>query len=201
VKMLASSAVGKGYRRGKVTGAEMTRSYMSGERRCDPTYQAGRFRRPSCHLSGNSDHCDMVGRARSAKNEGPERFKVVIWVSLVGKTLIQLRDAIADAIVNEGLFSSVTVNLTLLSTRLDFANQISLGDNLFLRILGGDGTVDPSSGSFTVDGTGSINILFLGGVLVGGSLLFEAEHQIEQGLIQGGFFTQPFVNVTRVQLS
>ena len=27
--------------------------------RCDLTYQAGRFRRPSYHLSGNSDHCDM----------------------------------------------------------------------------------------------------------------------------------------------
>jgi protein involved in polysaccharide export with SLBB domain len=117
------------------------------------------------------------------------------------KTLMQLRDAIANAMVNEGLFSSVTVNLTLLSTRVDFANKIQPGDMLFLRILGDDGTVDPSSGSFTVDQTGSINIPFLGGTLVGGALLFEAEHQIEQGLIDGGFFTQPFVNVTRVQLA
>jgi protein involved in polysaccharide export with SLBB domain len=122
-------------------------------------------------------------------------------IAAEGSTLIQLRDAIAGAMVTEGLFTSVTVNLALLSTRVDFANKISPGDNLFLRILGGDGTVDPSSGSFTVDGTGSINIPFLGGVLVGGSLLFEAEHQIEQGLIQGGFFPTPFVNVTRVQLA
>jgi protein involved in polysaccharide export with SLBB domain len=122
-------------------------------------------------------------------------------ITATGKTLIQLRDAIAAAMVAEGLFSSVTVNLTLLSTRVDFANNISPGDTLFLRMLGGDGTVDPSSGSFTVDGTGSINIPFLGGVLVGGSRLFEAEHQIEQGLIDGGFFAQPFVNVTRVQLA
>jgi protein involved in polysaccharide export with SLBB domain len=122
-------------------------------------------------------------------------------IAATGQTLIQLRDAIAGAMVAEGLFSIVTVNLTLLSTRVDFANNISPGDTLFLRNLGGDGTVDPSSGSFTVDGTGSINIPFLGGVLVGGSLLFEAEHQIEQGLIKGGFFTQPFVNVTRVQLA
>jgi len=122
-------------------------------------------------------------------------------IAAVGKTLIQLRDAIHDAMISEGLFSIVTVNLTLSSTRIDFANTIGVGDTLFLRILGPDGTVDPSSGSFTVDPTGSINIPFLGGVLVNGALLFEAEHQIEQGLIDGGFFAQPFVNVTRVQLA
>ena len=122
-------------------------------------------------------------------------------IAAAGVTLIQLRDAIADAMVSEGLFASVTVNLTLLSTRVDFSNKIGGGDLLFLRILGPDGTIDPSSGSFPVDGTGSVNIPFLGGVLVDGALLFEAEHQIEQGLIDGGFFAQPFVYLTRVQLA
>jgi protein involved in polysaccharide export with SLBB domain len=119
-----------------------------------------------------------------------------------GLTLTQLRDAIADAMVSQGLFSSVTVNLTLLFQQVDFANAITPGDDLFLRILGNDGTADPSSGSYTVDGTGSINIPFLGLTRVLGALLFEAEHAIEQGLIDGGFFTLPFVvNVTRVQLA
>jgi protein involved in polysaccharide export with SLBB domain len=131
------------------------------------------------------------------------RIPLLSPISAQGKTLTpELRDAIADSMVTEGLFSSVTVNLTLLSTRVDFENQIRPGDTLFLRIFGSDGKVDPSSGSFTVDGSGSINIPFLGGVLVDGALLFEAEHQIEQGLIDGGFFAQPFlINVTRVQLA
>jgi protein involved in polysaccharide export with SLBB domain len=123
-------------------------------------------------------------------------------IAAQGMTLTpELRDAIADRMVSEGIFSSVTVNLHLLSTTVDFNNKITPGETLFLRILGSDGVVDPSSGSFTVDGSGSINIPFLGGVLVRDNLLFEAEHQIEQGLIDRGFFTQPFVNVTRVQLA
>jgi protein involved in polysaccharide export with SLBB domain len=60
--------------------------------------------------------------------------------------------------------------------------------------------VDPSSGSFPVDASGSINMPFLGGVFLLNSRLFEAEHQIEQGLLDGGFFAQPLVNVTRVPL-
>ncbi|MBW8729082.1 MAG: polysaccharide biosynthesis/export family protein [Inquilinus limosus] len=122
-------------------------------------------------------------------------------VAAVGMTLMQLRDAIADAMVREGLFSIVTVNLTLSSARVDFDSPIRAGDIIYVRILGLDGGIDPSSGSYMVDGAGSINFPFLGGVMVDGALLFEAEHQIEQGLIDGGFFTQPFVNVTRVQLA
>jgi protein involved in polysaccharide export with SLBB domain len=74
---------------------------------------------------------------------------------------------------------------------VDFEDTIQPGDTLFLRLLGPDGAVDPSSGSFAVDGSGSINIPFLGGILVGDSLLFEAEHQIEQRLIDGGFSVSP----------
>jgi protein involved in polysaccharide export with SLBB domain len=70
---------------------------------------------------------------------------------------------------------------------VDFSNKIRPGDTLFLRILGNDVTVDASSRSFTVDGTGSINIPFLGGVSVRDHLLFEAEHQIEQGSLMAGF--------------
>jgi protein involved in polysaccharide export with SLBB domain len=118
-----------------------------------------------------------------------------------GKTLTpDLRDEIRDRFVSDGVFSNPTVNLTLNPTRVDLENKIQPGETLYIRLLGPDGTVDPSSGSFAVDGSGSINVPFLGGVLVGDSLLFEAEHQIEQGLIDGGFFTQPLVNVTRVQL-
>jgi protein involved in polysaccharide export with SLBB domain len=119
-----------------------------------------------------------------------------------GKTLTpELRDEIRDRFVADGVFSSVTVNLTLMSTRVDFENKIQPGETLFLRLLGLDGTVDPSSGSFAVDGSGSINIPFLGGVLVRDSFLFEVEHQIEQGLIDAGAFAEPLVNVTRVQLA
>jgi protein involved in polysaccharide export with SLBB domain len=122
-------------------------------------------------------------------------------ITAQGLALTQLRDAIADRMVADGVLSSVTVNVTLLSARVDFQNKIEPGDTLFLRLLGLDGTVDPSSGSFSVNSGGFINIPFLGGVFVLEALLFEAEHQIEQGLIDGGFFTQPFVNVTRVRLA
>lgn len=122
-------------------------------------------------------------------------------VAAVGMTLMQLRDAIADAMVREGLFSIVTVNLTLSPARVDFDSPIRAGDTLYVRILGLDGSIDPSSGSYVVDVSGTINFPFLGGVMVDGALLFEAEHQIEQGLIDGAFFIQPFVNVTRVQLA
>jgi protein involved in polysaccharide export with SLBB domain len=125
-------------------------------------------------------------------------------IAAEGKGLTQLRNAITDAMVAEGLFTSgsVTVNLTLLSTRVDYANKIRPGDKLFLRIFGEpDLTVDPSSGSYTVDETGSINIPLLGLVRVDGALLFEAENQIRQGLIDGGFLDSPVVYVTRVQLA
>lgn len=119
-----------------------------------------------------------------------------------GKTVTpELRDEIRDRFVSDGIFSSLTVNVTLMATRVDFENKIQPGDTLFLRLLGLDGTVDPSSGSFAVDASGSISIPFLGGVLVRDNLLFEAEHQIEQGLIDSGVFAQPLVNVTRVQLA
>ena len=124
-------------------------------------------------------------------------------IAATGQMLIQLRDAIAGAMIAQGLFSSVTVNLTLLPTRVNFTDKIKPGDNLFLRVLGNDGTVQPISGSYTVDPTGAINVpLGLGLVRVDGHLLFEAEHAIEQALALGGIFIQPFVvNVTRVQLA
>jgi len=112
-----------------------------------------------------------------------------------------LRDAIADRFVSDGIFSVVTVNVSLLSAMVDFDTKITPGETLFLRILGPDGTIDPSSGSFPVDGSGTVNIPFLGATLLRDNLLFEAEHQIEVGLEDGGFFAQPFVNVTRVQLA
>jgi protein involved in polysaccharide export with SLBB domain len=119
-----------------------------------------------------------------------------------GKTLTpELRDEIRDRFVSDGVFSSVTVNLALRSARVDLENTIQPGETLFLRLLGLDGTVDPGSGSFVVDGSGSISMPFLGGVLLRDNRLFEAEHQIEQGLLDGGFFSQPLVNVTRVQLA
>jgi protein involved in polysaccharide export with SLBB domain len=84
-------------------------------------------------------------------------------VAAVGMTLMQLRDAIADAIVREGLFSIVTVNLSLSSARVVFDNPIRAGDTIYVRILGLDGSVDPSSGSYMVDGAGSINFPLLDG--------------------------------------
>jgi hypothetical protein len=129
------------------------------------------------------------------------RIPLLNTIFAEGKALTpDLRDEISDRFVADGVFTSLTVNLTLASARVDFDNKIQPGDTLFVRTLGIDGTVDPSSGAFVVDGFGSINIPFLGGVLVRDSLLFEAEHQIEQGLVDGGVFAQPLVNVTRVQL-
>jgi protein involved in polysaccharide export with SLBB domain len=132
---------------------------------------------------------------------GLVRIPALNPIAATGKTLTQLRDAIGSAMVAQGLFSSVTVNLTLLPTRVNFADKIVPGHTLFLRILGNDGSVQPVSGSYTVDPTGAVNLpLGLGFVRVDGHLLFEAEHAIEQGL--GNVFIQPFVvNVTRVQLA
>jgi hypothetical protein len=120
-----------------------------------------------------------------------------------GKPLTpDLRDEISDKFVANGVFSSVTVNLNLAFGRVDFDVKIQPGDTLFLRILDASGVPDPSSGSFVVDNLGSINIPFLGGVQVSDALLFEAEHQIEQGIIDGGFLAQPFIlNLTRIQLA
>jgi protein involved in polysaccharide export with SLBB domain len=118
-----------------------------------------------------------------------------------GKALTpDLRDEISDRFVSDGILLGPTVNLSLGAATVDLDNKIQPGETLFVRLLGPDGTVDPSSGWFAVDGSGGINVPFLGGVLVLDNLLFEAEHQIEQGLLDGGFFTQPLVNVTRVQL-
>jgi protein involved in polysaccharide export with SLBB domain len=113
----------------------------------------------------------------------------------------ELRDTIADRFVTDGILSPVTVNVSLSANTVDLQTNIAPGDLLFIRILGPDGAIDPSSGSFPVDGDGFINIPFLGGTFVLDNRFFEAEHQIEVGLEEGGFFTQPFVvNVTRIAL-
>ena len=130
------------------------------------------------------------------------RIPSLSTIAAVGKTLTpDLRDEVTDRFVTDGILSAPTVNLTLSSARVDLENKIQPGETLYLRLLNPDGTVDPSSGSFAVDGSGSMNIPFLGGVFVLDALLFEAEHLIEQGLLDGGFFTQPLVNVTRVPLA
>jgi protein involved in polysaccharide export with SLBB domain len=151
---------------------------------------------------------DPAGAITTFSHEYPvdaSRLLRIPSLSLIlaeGKPLFpDLRDEISDRFVSDGIFASVTVNLALSFSQVDFQNQIQAGDALFVRLLNPDGTVDPSSGSFAVDASGSVNIPFLGGVFVEGSLLFEAEHQVEQGLLDGGFFTQPLVNVTRVQLA
>lgn len=112
-----------------------------------------------------------------------------------------LRDALTDRFIADAVLSSPTVNVTLSGVRLDYATVLQPGETLFLRILAGDGTLDPSSGGYPIDGSGTVTIPFLGGVLVRGSQPFEAEHQIEQGLVDGGFFAQPFVNVSRLPLA
>lgn len=112
-----------------------------------------------------------------------------------------LRDTITDRFISDGILDPVTVNVTMAPVTVDFQTTISPGETLFVRILGADGSIDPSSGSFPVDGSGTITIPFLGGTFVLHNRLFEAEHQIEVGLEDGGFFSQPFVvNVTRTQL-
>lgn len=112
-----------------------------------------------------------------------------------------LRDTVTDRFISDGILSPVTVNVTLSANTIDLQNNIAPGDLLFIRILGPDGAIDPSSGSFPVDGDGFVNIPFLGGTFVLDNRFFEAEHQIEVGLEDGGFFTQPFVvNVTRIAL-
>ncbi|GAB3968888.1 polysaccharide biosynthesis/export family protein [Plantactinospora veratri] len=119
-----------------------------------------------------------------------------------GKPLTpDLRDDIYNQFSADGVLFGHTVNLGLSGIRVDLENTVQPGQTLFLRLLNPDGAVEPSSGSFAVDGSGSIHIPFLGDVLVRDHRLFEAEHQIEQGLIDGGFFTQPLVNVTRVPLA
>jgi protein involved in polysaccharide export with SLBB domain len=131
---------------------------------------------------------------------GKVRIPLVAPVSAQAKTLTELRDAIANAIVTAKLFKEVTVNLTVLSTRVDYANIIKPGEKLFLRILENDGKISPSSGAYVVDNTGSINIPFLGLVKVAGAFLVDAQTQIEQGLIVKLILKSPVVHVTRTHL-
>ncbi|MFI1508121.1 polysaccharide biosynthesis/export family protein [Streptomyces sp. NPDC020597] len=156
----------------------------------------------------NAEIRDASGAVTSFTHEYPIdasrllRIPSLNTIIAEGKPLTpDLRDEIHDRFVDDGILDPVTVNLTLSSTRVDLENTIQPGEKIFVRLLNPDGTVDPSSGSFVVDGSGSINIPFLGGVLVRNYRFFEAEHEIEQGLIDGGFFSQPIVNVTRVQLT
>jgi protein involved in polysaccharide export with SLBB domain len=128
------------------------------------------------------------------------RMPSLIPIPAVGQSLATLQILITNSLVNGGIFTSPTVNLALLNSRVDFLNRISPGDRLFVRVLATDGSVDPSSGAYTVDGAGFINFPFVGGIPLQAALLFEAEQQIGQGLIDQGIFPQPFVNVTRVQL-
>ncbi|MGY1580341.1 polysaccharide biosynthesis/export family protein [Streptomyces sp. MN13] len=120
-----------------------------------------------------------------------------------GKPLTpDLRDEIHDRLIaDRALSGTIAVNLSLAFARVDWQRTIQPGDTLFVRFLDRGGKVDPASGSFPVDGSGTISIPFLGSVLVRDHRLFEAEHAIEQGLLDGRFFPRPLVNVTRVHLS
>ena len=128
------------------------------------------------------------------------RIPSLIPISAVGQSLATLQILITNSLINERILTSPTVNLALLSARVDFLNKINPGDGLFVRILATDGSIDPSSGVYVVDGAGFINFPFIGVIPLQGALLFEAENQIGQGLIDQGILTQPMVNVTRVQL-
>ncbi|USQ85312.1 polysaccharide biosynthesis/export family protein [Streptomyces phaeoluteigriseus] len=130
------------------------------------------------------------------------RIPSLNMIVAAGKALQpDLRDEIHDRFVSDGVLSSLTVNVTPSSTLVDLENTIQPGETIFVRLLNTDGTIDSSSGSFPVDASGSIHMPFLGGVLLNNNRFFEAEHQIEQGLSDGGFFAQPLVNVTRTQLA
>jgi protein involved in polysaccharide export with SLBB domain len=119
-----------------------------------------------------------------------------------GKALTpELRDEIHNRFVSDNVLSNPTINLTLRAARVDFQREIQPGDTLFIRILEIDGSANPASGSYQVDGSTSISFPFLGGVLLSGHRPFEAEHQIERGLVDGGFLSNPIVNVTLVQLA
>lgn len=70
----------------------------------------------------------------------------------------ELRDTISDRFVSDGVLSPVTVNATLSPNTVDFQTNIAPGDLLFVRVLGPDGAIDASSGSYLVDAYGFINI-------------------------------------------
>ena len=114
-------------------------------------------------------------------------------IQAVGKALTpELRDEIHDRFVSDGVFSNLTVNLTLSSAQVDFENKIQPGETLFLRLLGLDGTVDPSSGSFTVNRIGKYQHSASWAVSSSATICCLKQNiKLSRGSLTGGFSPSP----------
>jgi protein involved in polysaccharide export with SLBB domain len=131
---------------------------------------------------------------------GNIRIPNIAPVTAQGLTLLQLRDAITQAFLTGAVFTAVTVNVRMTSKRVDYPVPISVNDNLHLRIMDIAGKNDNASGMYVVDNAGNINIPYLGLTQVRGQMLMTAQTSIETKL-NGPFFANPVVNLTRVNLA
>ena len=160
--------------------------------------------------TGNVIHAEIRDGAGSVTDythdypvepSGNIRIPKVAAIRAQGLTLTQLRDAITQAILTAGLYTKVTVNVALSSTKVDYHVPISTNDKLFLRILESAGKIDSSSGAYVVDNSGSINIPYVGMLNVKGRMLADVQADIENNIISGAILQQPVVNLSRKLLS
>ncbi|NEQ32571.1 MAG: DUF4157 domain-containing protein [Leptolyngbya sp. SIO4C5] len=116
-----------------------------------------------------------------------------------GQTLAQLRQAIHNAFM-PNILRNPTVNVALTNKTVNYSRQLSNGDTVHMRVLGGSGEVDPSSGSYTVDAQGQLHLPFVGDITVAGDTLTAVENRIEQG-IRSGFILNAVVHLAMTQLN
>jgi protein involved in polysaccharide export with SLBB domain len=133
--------------------------------------------------------------------QGCVRIPSLGCVQARGLTLVQLRQAINNALVQMQILINPTVNVTSSSKTVPYTQQIQSGDTLFVRILESSGTSDPSSGAYPVDATGRLHLPYIGDITVAGMTIAALETQIEQGLISGQIYRNPTVHVSMTQLN
>jgi protein involved in polysaccharide export with SLBB domain len=108
-----------------------------------------------------------------------------------------LRQALGQAL--RSISPSATVNLSLSSTTVSYADPLARSDRLFLRILDDHGNIDASSGAYTIDSEGKLHLPRLGDVDTSETNLGQLEGNLEKAMNQ--FRRGAVVNVSRTALS
>jgi protein involved in polysaccharide export with SLBB domain len=108
-----------------------------------------------------------------------------------------LRQALGQAL--RSISPSATVNLSLSSTTVSYADPLARSDRLFLRILDDHGNIDASSGAYTIDSEGKLHLPRLGDVDTSETNLGQLEGNLEKAMNQ--FRRGAVVNVSKTALS
>jgi protein involved in polysaccharide export with SLBB domain len=140
---------------------------------------------------------DSAGNIRIPSGAAP----AVGIVPARGRTLVQLRQAIFNALTQGRILLNPTVNVSLSSKTVTPTQRVGVGDTVHVRVLESGGAVDPSSGAYMVDSAGKLHLPVVGEIDAAGKTVADLESQIQRGITAAKFLVNSVVHVSMVPLN